>query len=582
MLERIEVTNFSIIKKAVITFAPGFNVITGETGSGKTLVIKSLLFLFGQKPQALGLEKTENAVKVSGIFNIGQRPDIQNFLNVKHLITPDSADTLIIARVWHGEKNRYFVNEQSVTHNLIKNLLHPLLDLTVHAPLLEFTQQSDAYNLFDPDYQRAMLDAMANLTQDVMDFRKDFQDFKQLEKKLNELKVSQKEKQKRIDFLIYQINEIENFEPSDEDANIDIQIETVKQNIKNLSQIKNSLDLLSEQSGSILSNIHLLKRMLPQDHPDWIQSCEQAISILEDLSFQLSRHLTQNDLDILTQELERLENRYFQLKNLLKKYGPTITDLKTQFESLKKELENLQKIDQILEQLEAEITKKIEFLKNKAQRLTTIRNESAKKINAALKRELEQLNMRGFESQYSILTSPNLHEFGQDLVMIQCRSSPQQPWKPLEGTISGGELSRLLLAIKSLLPFENFPRTSVFDEIDTGVSGQTAAVVGQKLKNLSKKTGQVICVTHLPQVAAYADHHILVEKKPRLNQDPEITIQSLDLQDRFKELARLISGAELTNLAILQAEELWRQAHGHLENNSRKPSKNFKSEKPQN
>ena len=569
MLTSLRVHNFAIINELSLDFQPGLNIITGETGSGKSLLIKSLSLLMGEKGHSDYIKYGCSEARVEGRFDISKRPDIGKRLQ-QFGLTEEGAmpDDLIVRRILSGEKNKTYINDQSVTLQTLRQLVFPLLDLTSQsAPLIEITGQFDNKNLLNKSFHLEILDSVTVFDMLLKKYRDTFASYQKTLEQITQHLENYQANQQQKDFIAFQIQEIVSAQLKPQE---DQTLETAIKQLKNQHRLQHFYDEAKslfdfDDHQSLLAPLRrLLKKQseistLDPNLTPWFQQLSTNIEGLNELAFQLEQ--LQNSHEALPESLDELQERLSLIRKLQKKYGPTIEDIfryQSEREKQAQSLEHFEKQWTLLQAQKKELEQQLQPL---AQELHLRRQQASEKLAQQVNQELLSLNMKGvtFHIELRALNQFNAH--GSSEAEFQARASSELPWMPLNKVASGGELSRILLALKVVAKNEIHARTYLFDEVDSGVSGKTAEKVGRKLQQVSKNH-QVICVTHLPQVASFAEAHFVIEKDPDSAQ--QVRAIALESHLRTQEVARLLSGEKITTTSLKQARELIQQAHQSL------------------
>lgn len=563
MLLELKVSNFAIIENVHLTFKKGLNIISGETGSGKSVLLKSLSLLMGSKSSADIIRADAEQAVVEGSFDISEREDIKQKLASFGIENED--DLLIVRRLIVADKSRVYLNGQLSSLNLLKDLISPLVEVTgPSAPLIELTGQHENKSLMSPSYHLDMLDRYAGLWELRHQFQIQLEALKKLEKELAFINDNSKNKEQRLDYLKFQKDEI---------ASLDLgpgEDEILEQDIKRLKsghrimQFTNEVEsLLDGDQDSVLSRI---KSVLKKSHEiatldpvlnEKLLGLEAVKLNIEDVVFEMRTYVKKVDLD--PQNLEALETKLNSLRKLQKKYGPSLSDVLHSLVSIENEIHQLETQEQQKLEIEKDITKISKDLESRANELHKKRVQHSLQLKILVNKELQDLNMKGVQFGVHTETRAEFSASGNSYIEYTTQAASKEPQKSLAKFASGGELSRILLSLKKVLGKSDLPRTYLFDEVDAGVSGETAEKVGIKLNSIAQGQ-QVICVTHLPQVAAYGDHHYLIQKNT-INDKVAMSVEELNRKERVKELARLISGEKITKTSLAHAEELLGAAH---------------------
>ncbi len=565
MLQELKVSQFAIIDNLHIEFQNGLNILSGETGSGKSVLLKSLALLMGEKASSDIIRTGATQAIVEGSFDLKNRKDIEAVLNEHGIDTPDHL--LIVRRVIaQSDKSKIYLNGSLSTLNQLKEIVSPMIEVTGHgAPLIEMTGQHDNRNLLSKSYHLDLLDQYAGHYDKRMQYETKYTQLHALKNEITEFERASQQKSQRLDFLKFQLGELKqaNIDPL-VDGQLEDEIKTLKSSHKILKFVDECEQILFSDDDSVNSRLKTIQKKsvefssINQKFSERMTSLQQAQEIIEDVFFGLRKDFTNLQLD--GDVLEEKEQRLSQIRKLQKKYG---ADLNVIFDSQKQietEIHQLENSDQHLEQIRKQASLLELELKKMAEELHKTRVKFAEKLTESVNKELSDLNMKGV--QFSIGTNKldHLNATGLSEIEYLCQTSASDPKRPIAKVASGGELSRILLSLKKSLGQSERPRTYLFDEVDTGVSGNTAEKVGRKLKAISKGQ-QVICVTHLPQVAAWGDSHYSIYKA-NTKDSVNMTVTELKSKSRIEEIARLISGEKITKTSLAHAEQLLSESRG--------------------
>ncbi len=564
MLTELKVSNFAIIDRVDVFFKGGFNVLSGETGSGKSILLKSLALLMGDKSTSDTIKTGSDQATVEGSFDVSKRPDIQGRL--KELGISDFADGLVVRRIISADgKNRVYINGSLSTLQQLRDIVSPLVEITGHnTPLIEMTGQHENRNLQSKAYHLEMLDQYLGTTTARLEVEAGFTQLRALRTEKIELEESSRQKTQRLDFLVFQREEIQalGLQPGDENE-LESQLGRLK-NSERLSEfVDQTEDALYSSDESALVRIHkVLSKGNEFAHLDpsllaKLEPLGQAKTLIEEVVYDLRGY--GRDLQSNPEALQDLEERLSRLRKVQKKFGTSVADILAQLRKIEDEIETLEGSELRLEGLDKEIDALEKTLYKKSAALHSKRLKGASTFQDSVQKELEDLNMKGLIFTVGILELTELTPNGISEIEFMVQPSKKDKARPLAKFASGGELSRVLLSLKRVVGVSAHPRTYLFDEVDAGVSGVTAEKVGRKLKSIAKGQ-QVICITHLPQVAAFADSHHLIDKV----QTPKgVTTEVIELkkEDQIKEIARMLSGEKITKASIEQAKELLRSHH---------------------
>lgn len=506
MLETLNIKNFAIIENTSLSFNLGFNVLIGQTGAGKSIVINALKFVLGDKPNKDNIRTGENEMYVKAVFsNLGQK--VNDCLNSFDVACDD---VLIISRSFNIEgKSSCKINGETVTVSMLKQIGSLLVDIC---------GQHDGTMLLNSNNHLALLDSYAkdSLLKDKEKLSELLSKKKEIEKEILSLGGDDKDRERTLDLLDYQIKEIENAnlkEGEDEQLENDIQVMSNHEKISNALEITYS-GLSNDNLYQALSNLELAgnydNKLL-----EYAERLKSVFIEFEDVSSSINEYMSnmsfsENELDNLTLRLENI-------KSLKKKYGNTIEDVLNYLDECKTKYENIQNSEELLVKLQSQKVDIIKELYNVCVKIHNTRIKVAKEIEAKVEKELATLGMKNTKFTIMFNQVPNIENAqfttsGFDTIEFMFSANAGEQQRSLVKTISGGELSRFMLAIKNVFASCEDTNLLIFDEIDSGVSGEVGYLVGQKLAILSK-TYQIICITHLPQVTALADNYIYISKQ---------------------------------------------------------------------
>ncbi len=559
MLLELKVKNFAIIDDIHIEFEEGFNVLSGETGAGKSVLLKSLGLLMGGKASIDFIQKRANQAIIEGLFDIQNRPDVQEILS--HLQFDDHDEQLIVRRILNKQgKSKIYINSHIASLQSLQKIVSPLVEITGQSiPLIEVTSQHQNRSLLERSYHLDLLDSFANLWPERRQYKELFQKRKILLEVIDEMFEQNKMREQKLDFLMFQKKELEDFSPQEgEETKLeqDFQRNRHSQKIQELSQhlqyeIENSEHSILAKLSSFQQRLQELQKLDPK--------LEELLGFLEDAKLQLQELSFNNEklIDSYSEspdDLEQKAQRLSEFRRLQKKYGKSSSEMLEELEKIKKEIHQLESFDHLLVEKQKEL-KVIELnLKDLASRMHKKRAHAAPLFAKEIQDEISDLNMKAFYFSVFCQASGEEKATGASDVEFRVANTKTEPAKALHKTASGGELSRLLLAMKQVLGNQETERTYLFDEVDTGVSGPTAEKVGRKLKNISENQ-QIICVTHLAQVACFADQHFLIAKESSESKT-KMNVKKLSEKERISEIARLVSGEKISKTSLAHAKEL--------------------------
>lgn len=560
MLTELKVSQFAIIDHIHIHFNNGLNILSGETGAGKSILIKSLALLMGAKSSSQDIRSGKDMATIEGAFDLTQRDDIRTKLNAMGINSED--DSLIVRRQLHTNgKSKVYLNGHISTVSDLRKIVFPLVTLSnpTDAPLIEITGQHENKDLMSSRYQLDVLDQFCGNSDLRNQVEESYNDIKTLRNKIDELENLSQQREQQIDFLDFQIKEIENLELTEnEDQVLTNKIKSLKQKGQWQSWLQESEDSLNNSDRSILSQLKQIMNQAPEDSR--LQSIktqlEQTYTQLEDAAYNLQK-MSSEDVDT-DESLDSLEDRLSRIRKLQKKFGAETSEILNSLEEMKTEHHKLTHLSETLHELSAKEQVIYAKLLKQSEKLTSKRVTGAKLLSKEVNAELKDLNMKGLDFLIEREEISEPQSTGLDRIIFRTKTGKKDAARDLSKAASGGELSRILLSLKQVIGANQFPRTFLFDEVDTGVSGPTAEKVGAKLKNLAQHQ-QVICVTHLPQVACFGDHHFYIEKQPTKD-TVEMSVSILQKNERINEIARLISGEKVSKTSIAHAKELLRNS----------------------
>ena len=565
MLQELKVSQFAIIDNLHIEFQNGLNIISGETGSGKSILLKSLALLMGEKASADIIRTGAQFATIEGAFDLKKRPDIKRALESISIDTSDN--TLIVKRVIaHSDKSKIYLNGSISTLTQLREIVSPMIEVTGHnAPLIEMTSQHDNRNLLSKPYHLDLLDQYAGHFDKRNIFEQKYAGLGTLKAQIQDFEKQAQAKSQKLDFLKFQLAEFEKIkiEP-DTDSLLEDQIKAMKGSHRIMKFVDDCENALFSDQDSVIARLKGIQKKsfelgnISAQFGERMAGLEQASQLIEDTFYSLRRDLSQIQMD--PEILEEKEDRLSQIRKLQKKYGSDLQAILETGTKLKTEVYELENSDAHLEKVRKQASLLELELKLLAEELHKTRLKFSDKLAESVNRELLDLNMKGVNFFIQALKLEQLNSSGITEVEYLCQTSSKDPKRPISKVASGGELSRILLSLKKSLGQLDKPRTYLFDEVDTGVSGNTAEKVGRKLKTIAKGQ-QVICVTHLPQVAACGDAHYSIHKSSDDN-SVNMKVTELKSKSRIEEIARLISGEKITKTSIAHAEQLLSESLG--------------------
>lgn len=564
MLTLLNISNVALIDEQRVEFDEGLNLLTGETGSGKSIIVDALGVLIGGRFGADLLKSGAERASIEGLFLVAPNRDFDSILEKAGIGTGeenDQAREVIIRRELSSSgRNKIFINHQLATQSLLRELRPFLVD--IHG-------QGDQQTLFDVETHLELLDSFAALTNLRHDVSLAYQDWHRLKTELQALRHDEAEKFQLVDVLKFQIEELDRAALAlDEDAALEEEKRRL-QNVEKLTSLASeSYRLIYEDDKAALARLSQAEKQIDElseyesRFREYLESLKAARATLEDLAFLL-RDFSEK-LEFSPGRLAEIENRLAEISRLRRKYGGSI---ESALEHLARSEDRLRQIEHSDEH-ERELTEKLAAARDvyleAAQRLHRERARAGKKFEQTVERDLSEVAMDNTRFQIQI-SAPAANELatqqdaafsakGIDRIEFYFSANVGEAVKPLAKVASGGEASRLMLVLKTAANASEFPRTIVFDEIDSGIGGRVSEAVGLKLKKLAQ-SNQVLCVTHQAQIARFADTHLLVAKEVAAGRT-EIKVSRLDRRSRVEEIARMLTGAEITESARRHAREL--------------------------
>lgn len=551
MLELLHIENIAIIEAADIEFAPGFNALTGETGAGKSIVIDSLSAVLGQRTSRELIRTGAEKAFVSAAFS-GMAPELTEELGIQ----PEADGTLLLQReIQTDGKNVCRVNGRPVTVGQLRAL---------GARLLNIHGQHDGQQLLDEEQHIVYLDSFGRVENLAITYAEKYKGFTDIRRQIGALQMDEAEKARRVDTLQYQIEELRRAKltPGEEEE-LTARRGMLRNAEKFLGAVAGADYALNgdDSGGGALSALLQAQdalsgvRHLDDAFGQLYERLGEAYSEVYDIAATVEDK--RGELDVSPGELDRVESRMDLLYRLKKKYGATVEDMLDYQARCEAELAQIEDAGDTLVRLEQALSKAEKEARQAAQALSDARKAAAEQLTAQILTELQQLDMGKIRFAVDFAEKP-LDSDGMDTVRFLMSANVGEELRPIHKIASGGELARIMLAMKNVLSEQDHVGTMVFDEVDTGVSGRAAQKVAEKMARISRRK-QVLCVTHLPQLAAMADTHFSVEKGERGGRT-YTEVRRLDREQRRRELARLTGGSHVSQTMLDGAEELLVQA----------------------
>jgi DNA repair protein RecN (Recombination protein N) len=556
VLVELRLENFAVIENVAVEFGAGLNLLTGETGAGKSMLIDALALLLGGKASPDVVRFGAERAVVAAVFEVEADAEkaISKILEDNGM---DADHAGVILRREIATKGRAFVNNQPATVALLKQLAPHIA--SIHA-------QNESLVSFDAGVRLELLDQFAGIQLDSV--RQAFDQWKQIKSRIDELQQGEQERLRLVDLWTFQKREIEDVKlHPGEDERLEAQKRVLSNAEKIYSAAMHAFDLLYEGTASTSASLRSAQKHIEEliryepKFQEGLASLESARISIEDVGASLRDYA--GAIESSPERLAEIEDRLAMLDRLKRKYGPTLDDVMKLCEEVTRRLSEIENKDEILKKLQNELAAAAEAYLQSARAISKKRYEAAKRLGKLVETEINQLAMK---SQFRIEVGGTDEEnnwtaSGFDQAEYLISTNPGEPQHPLDQIASGGELSRVMLGLKASVESGSAKkrsaaaqRTLVFDEIDTGIGGRAAEAVGKKLKELAR-AHQVICVTHLPQIATFAEHHYLISKK-EVSGRTRTSVSEIKGEERTEEIARMLSGAKLTDTSLKHAEQM--------------------------
>lgn len=563
MLSLLKIKNIALIGEIELEFSEGLNLLTGETGSGKSIIVDSLGALGGEKISSALIKEGESQARIEGLFSINSHPVLHRILDEGGIETEEARNVEIIVRreLSASGKNRIFVNNQLVTQNFLKTLGVFLVD--IHG-------QGEQATLFNPATHLEMLDEYAGVKNLRSKISEKYAELARVQREIKNLQADEAQKLQLLDILQFQVDEIKKVNLQ---SGEDVSLEEEKRRLNNVEKLSTlsdeSFSLLYENEEASLTTLEKVVRKITElseyesSFREYAEGLETARAVLEDLAMSVRDF--RNHLEFSPERLEEIENRLAEIGRLKRKYGGTIESVLEHYRESEERLKNIESFEERKDELRKTLKKTREEYLKLACELHDERTKAARKFESEVEANLKAVALERARFEVRInapnksdlqneTTDARLTAKGYDQIEFFFSANLGESVKPIAKVASGGEASRLMLILKTTAKLTENPRTAVFDEIDVGIGGRVAEAVGIKLKELSRNY-QVLCVTHQPQVASLADHHFFVEKEV-VNNRTQIRVRELKSNEKVEEIARMLTGAQITETARKHAKEM--------------------------
>ena len=549
MLQQLYIKNFTLIDELDIELHPGFSVITGETGAGKSIILGAIGLLLGQRADSKSIKQGADRCVIEAHFDLS-RYDLKPFFD-ENDIEYDDHDTIIRRELTAAGKSRAFINDTPVALTMLKELGDQLMDVhSQHQNLL----------LNKQDFQLNVVDILANDSKELEDYQQCFANYQQKTKELNQLREEIERNKQNADFLQFQYDELEAAQLVEGEQE---ELEQQSETMSHAEDIKTALyeadNALSGDENGVVSQVKSAYNALngiSKVMPKTIELTERLDSCrieLKDIADEVSQLLERTDFN--PAELDNINNRLDRLYELEKKYHvETVEELIQQRDDLKLKLSHIENSDEAVSEMEKEVAKLRSLCAHRAETISTMRRATADNMRSQLAQRLEQLGMPHARFDVSI-TKTELGKNGQDSISFLFSANTSTPLQPVSQVASGGEIARVMLSLKAMISGAVKLPTIIFDEIDTGVSGKIAEKMAQIMQEMGRTERQVISITHLPQIAALGSHHYRVSKEETKNGTVS-HMTELNNEERITEIAQMLSGSDISDAAIQNAKEL--------------------------
>jgi DNA repair protein RecN (Recombination protein N) len=556
MLSLLKIKNIALIDELELEFAAGLNLLTGETGSGKSIIVDSLGALTGERVSSDLIKEGATQAQIEGLFTVRADADLHETFYESGIELDDADETDLIVRreLTLSGKNRIFVNNQLVTQAFLRK---------IGAFLVDIHGQGEQATLFNAATHLEMLDEFAATAGLVESVGAKYKKMAQVRREIESLREDEAQKLQLLDILQFQVDEIgkANLQTGEDEA-----LEEEKKRLNNVEKLSSlseeSYLLLYENEEATVTTLEKVVRRITElseyesKFAEYNEGLANAQAVLEDLAFAVRDF--RGSLEFSPERLAEIEDRLAEISRLKRKYGGAIETVLAHFAESSERLRNIETADLREAELRKELLKAREDYLKTALQLHEKRDKSAKKLEKEIETNLKAVSLE--KARFEVRISSDADDDksftarGLDKVEFYFSANPGESVKPIGKVASGGELSRLMLILNTTTKLSEASKTMVFDEIDTGIGGRVAEAVGLKLKELAK-TQQVLCVTHQPQVASLADHHFLVQKETIKNRT-QIRLKELGETEQVEEIARMLAGEKITDTARQHAREM--------------------------
>jgi DNA repair protein RecN (Recombination protein N) len=549
MLLGLTLKNFAIVDDITINFGSGLNIITGETGAGKSLIVNAINFILGDRASSDLIKSGEEDAQVEALFDISNDKEFMRRLAA--LGIQAGGGEVLIKRVFSiSGKGRVYINGNLATIGMLGQITNGMIDVF---------SQHEHQSLLKEGNQLKVLDEFGGLMEICLSFSNLFRDYVEVKKELEEMRMRHDDQVKKEDFLRFQCGEIDSANLKAEE---DQHLEREKLKLSNAEQLfsvsKEAYEIVYESEGSIVDRLKRIKSNIDnaakvdESLLGLSESLERGMSEIEDSAFRLRDYFSK--IHYSPDRLNQIEDRLLEIKRLKRKYGSTIKEIIEKRNDMGEELSNLTNFEEKEKRLEADVNRLKNRVDNGVRELSKARLDAAERLSAQVERRLGDVGIKGgrlvIEFDRKAISSD-----GYDKITFLFSANPDEKPKPLSKVASGGELSRIMLVLKEVISIAEGGSILIFDEADSGIGGAVAETVGKKIKSLSKRH-QVICITHLPQVAKFADTHFKVTKGFE-HDSTKVDIKELSEEEIIEEIARMLGGIKITEKTLAAAREMF-------------------------
>jgi len=549
MLKTLMIRNFALMENLTIDFDDGLSIITGETGAGKSIIVQAIATLAGGRIDDFAIRSGKNFAEITGVFI----PNKELKEHLKRAGIEFNDELVIRRRIERAKRQNSYINDHLVSLNFLKELAREIIDLV---------GQYENQSLFYPKTHLALLDGYAGIGALKGQYLQYYNEYLGLQNRLARLTNAARQQDERLDYIKFQIDEIEkaNLQPGEEER-LNAEKELLQSCERRITLADDLINILYEADGAALENLSKAENLLTElsgydpTTKDLVSQITPVVATIDDISRQLAGY--RQKIEFSGERLDFVLARLDTIAKIKKKYGRTAQEITNYLNNLKEECSSIENKDEEIKGLNEALVNVRKKVVSISEELSTERHNAAQCLEEKILDVLRQLGME--KAQFRIqITRGDLSETGQDEVEFYISTNPGEPLKPLRRIASGGEISRITLALKTILSDVDSIPTVVFDEVDTGIGGRIAESVGKLLATVSRRH-QIVCITHLPQISIFADHHYLVKKSFGEAQTFSEIVKLGD-EERKMEIARMLGGKKITKKTIEHAAEFLKKS----------------------